>query len=365
MKICYILTEIANGGAERVVLNLSQYFLAQGDEVALVALKSVDKTNSMYREFEELGIPIYSLNLKYWNFFKFSKINSIINEFKPDVIHSHLFHGNILSRFIKRDKNHCRLVNTIHIMEYRKSAFWRFKVDEITFQLCEVHTSVAKSTAEFQAKKLNVAVDNFKVIPNGINIPPLLSEEKVADYRTKFQLDKFNKVLGCVGRLDYQKGFDRLLELVPEISKAIPMGQKWVLMLIGEGGEREKLEKLAAENEVHNLEIIFCGFSKEASSMIELFDTFIMPSRSEGYPLVLLEAMSHGVPMVLNGVSCIVEALGNYPNAEIINFFQDSNELIAQKVVTSAEKNKIEYNQIASVTAMAEMYKQEAYLSAK
>ena len=143
------------------------------------------------------------------------------------------------------------------------------------------------------------------------------------------------------------------------------MGQKWVLMLIGEGGEREKLEKLAAENEVHNLEIIFCGFSKEASSMIELFDTFIMPSRSEGYPLVLLEAMSHGVPMVLNGVSCIVEALGNYPNAEIINFFQDSNELIAQKVVTSAEKNKIEYNQIASVTAMAEMYKQEAYLSAK
>ena len=126
MKICFILTEIANGGAERVVLNLCQYFSQQGDQVSLIALKPLDKTNSMYQEFAELNIPIYSLNLKGWNLFKLFTINQLLKEIEPDILHSHLFHGNILSRLVKRDKKRCRVINTIHIMEYRKSAFWRF-----------------------------------------------------------------------------------------------------------------------------------------------------------------------------------------------------------------------------------------------
>ncbi len=362
MKICFILTEIANGGAERVVLNLCQYYLSCADELSLIALKKIDENNSIYQEFKLLNLPIYSLNMSKFSFFSFSKLNSIVNEIKPDVIHSHLFHGNILSRFIKRSPNKFRLVNTIHIMEYRKSAFWRFWLDRITFNRCEVHTSVALSTAEFHAKKLHVPADRFKIIPNGINLPRKLTDSELANFSNAFNLNKFDRILGSVGRLNHQKGFDRLIELLPAIEKVIPDGEKWAYLLIGDGTEKEKLENLSSKYHSDKIEVIFAGFHAEANSLIALFDCFVIPSRSEGYPLVLLEAMSHGVPMVVNNVSCIVEALGDYPNGEVIDFFHDVPSEIADKIKKSAQKNKIQYSNITSVAEMAENYKKSAYL---
>ncbi len=362
MKICYILTEIANGGAERVVLNLCQYFSAHGDDVSLVSLKAINEQNPIYREFAALNIPIYSANISKWNIFNYFRLGKIIRKINPEIIHSHLFHGNILSRLLKRDKKTCRLVNTIHIMEYRKSAFWRFKLDAVTFKRCDVHTSVALSTAEFQAKKLNVPIDSFKIIKNGINLPSKLTAEKIDFFRKKFNLNNYSKVIGSVGRLDYQKGFDRFLELLPQLESIVPAGEKWAYLLIGDGVEADKLKSIHKKCHTDKIEVIFAGFYPEANSMIELFDCFIMPSRSEGYPLVLLEAMSHGVPILVNNISCIIEALTDYPNYAVTDFFNDSSETIAESLAEMLKKNKIEYSSVATVAEMAENYKKTAYL---
>ena len=133
-------------------------------------------------------------------------------------------------------------------------------------------------------------------------------------------------VIGSVGRLAYVKGYDRLLaafaELcvengrtqtsVPEFTEAVdrpeereaPGGSSastTVLLLVGDGPEREALENQSKALGIAN-RVVFAGYRKDATLLLGVMDLFILPSRSEGLSIALLEAMSIGVPVLVTDV---------------------------------------------------------------
>ncbi|WP_245888241.1 glycosyltransferase [Geodermatophilus tzadiensis] len=108
-------------------------------------------------------------------------------------------------------------------------------------------------------------------------------------------------VVGGVGRLDRQKGFDVLLRAVAGLPAAH-------LVLVGDGPEREALEELAADLGLEE-RVTMVGWSSEAPRLMRSFDVLAVPSRWEGLPLVVLEAMLGGVPVVATPVGGVPDAV--------------------------------------------------------
>lgn len=118
------------------------------------------------------------------------------------------------------------------------------------------------------------------------------------------------KIILSVGRLVKLKGFDLVISVLPRILKQIPNA---VYVIVGEGEERENLQRLAVEQGVEN-KVIFTGEirdKKELSKYYASADVYVGPSLAEGFGIVFLEARAFGLPIVASDVGGVREAVGD------------------------------------------------------
>src|SRR5439155_26568158 len=101
-------------------------------------------------------------------------------------------------------------------------------------------------------------------------------------------------VCRSVGRLEQQKGFDDLIAVVPQLIGSVPDSR---FVIAGEGEERERLREKARDLGVDE-HVIFLGRRSDIPRLLTAADLFVFPSRFEGHPFALLEAMAHGLPVV-------------------------------------------------------------------
>jgi glycosyltransferase involved in cell wall biosynthesis len=341
MKIIQLITELYPAGAEKVVLNLSIELKKHGHDISVISLQPLPKINTdIVDDLLQANITVQSLNLtKFtpWRIFKLIKVLKKEFKLKPatdtqqHIVHSHLIHANIISRLCKIFNKNFRLVNTVHIAEKRKSKWWHFLLDKITFRLCDTQTAVSKAAQLHHARQIGVSPEEIPVIYNGIVQPKQLSEEEIKHLLQEWGFKKYSKIIGSVGRLDWQKGYDIFLKILPELSKAIPKGETWGIVILGEGSQRLYLQELIDKANFVNLKIILPGYRKDAADCISAFDLFIMPSRYEGFGLTLVEAMAHGVPCLCSNEDSLPNLIKNYPNGESIDF---ESEKIIDKMAT-------------------------------
>jgi glycosyltransferase involved in cell wall biosynthesis len=117
-------------------------------------------------------------------------------------------------------------------------------------------------------------------------------------------------LIGAVGRLEAQKGFDLLVRAMPELDGA-------TLVLIGDGSERRPLERLAQELGVHE-RVVWIGWSDEPRRYLGAFDVFAFPSRSEGFPLAVLEALLARSAVVATDVGSVAEAIRDWETGLLV-----------------------------------------------
>lgn len=109
----------------------------------------------------------------------------------------------------------------------------------------------------------------------------------------------------CVGRLAEQKGLDVMLQALPAVRSALG---PTTLRILGEGPERGRLERLAAELGVAS-DVRFEGLVSDVRPYLSAAEVFVFPSRYEGHPHALLEAMAAGVPVVGTAVQGTIEVI--------------------------------------------------------
>ena len=356
MKVLQILTELGPGGAERVALDLSERLLARSHSVSLISLKSPPENKSMADAFLAMGIVPEFLHMDgIRDFSRIFLLRRRIRKLAPDIIHTHLMHPNLVTRPAAAGLG-IPLLNTVHISERRKHKGIFFWLDGLSFPLCSACNAVSFATARFHEQAIGLPAGTISVIYNGVDPIPRPDPADLAGYRGKWGLDGCVKIIGAVGRLDWQKGFDNLLRLLPELSAAIPSSERWGLVILGEGAQRGELEELAS-NAPENLIVRLPGFLPDASRMNWLFDVFVMPSRYEGYGLSLAEAMTTGVPVVVNPVDSLPEICRFYRNHILTDFESpERRSETAQRIVEFARHERIAPQVISTRREMADRY---------
>ncbi len=305
MKILYIITQADGGGAQTYVLSLAKYF--QG---AIAAGTENDRLFKDALRAELVAYPLSHLkrNINIWNEFSAVwEIRELIKTLRPDIIHLNSSKAGILGSFANIGLG-TKVVFTAHGFIFNEPRPWPIKAFFLALEKiasCYRDHIICVSEADRKAALDFSVIDGNKmsVIYNGIT---LINFYPASEAKLKLNLNPKKLIIGAVANFYKTKGLDILIQAVSLLPANIQEQCQFIIM--GAGPEKDALQTL---NHQLNTNIFFAGDINEAAQFILAFDIFVLPSRKEGFPYAILEALQAGLPIVATDVGGVKEALGD------------------------------------------------------
>ena len=346
MKVLHIIDSGGLYGAEVMLLNLVHEQIKMGLEPTICSIGEKGVLEKpIEAEAVKRGFKVTRFRMMAGpNIFGAFKILRYAKREKFDILHSHGYKGNILFGFIPKAMRRLPLITTVHgWTSTTSSSFSKMKLYEWldVRSLRHMDRVILVNKGMLSNPRLKVAnLQNLTVINNGI--PPIkrinpkfpLSQGEglgeggngeVFEFKQNSLSNTLDKdivnfckegfVVGAIGRLSYEKGFNYLIEAVAGLAGEIPNIK---LVIIGEGGERGFLEKMVSDLGLQG-KVLMPGYRDAAHRYLPLFKIFVMPSLTEGLPITLLEAMQYEVPIVATGVGGIPALLEGGSAGVLVN----------------------------------------------
>jgi glycosyltransferase involved in cell wall biosynthesis len=335
-KIIHIIDSLQIGGAEKLLCNTIAELT--GFEHLVIALfpgkdKALLPANANYICLDAKKITAIPSKRKLYK--------KIVKEYKPDIIHSHLYFATVFAKWLTPSS--VPLIFTQHF-EFSKNAekwYYRF-VDRLVSK--PAHYCIAVSNVVLQDylhatsfKGTTCIINNY--IPekyfNGIQKE--MPEEK------KLKLVSLGNIKTIKNQQYILDAFEFLKDLDVQCD------------VYGEGFQRLELDKQAKD---HHLSVFFKGEITDSSMVLKHYDLYFMPSLTEGFPLALFEAMASGLPVVVSDIPAFHELLG-----EECNFVSLSDPSSLRSVIKKylsnpylLKKDGEKMHQMASEKANKEVY---------
>jgi glycosyltransferase involved in cell wall biosynthesis len=293
--IALFLPSLRGGGAEKVMVNLALGFVEQGLKVDLVLAKAEGPYLSRVPEevrVVDLGARrvLYSL----------PGLVRYLRRERPQAMLSALNYANIVAiwaKLLARVQTHLVVSehNTLSCSTQNASSV-RVKLlpllIKIFYPYADAVVAVSHGVAEDLITMTGLPMEKVKVIYNPVITPELFAKAEEPLDHPWFRPGEPPVVLG-VGRLTKQKDFPTLIRAFALVRKERPAR----LMILGEGEERPKLETLARELGIEE-DFVLPGFVENPYKYMKRASAFVLSSRWEGLPTVLIEALALGVPVI-------------------------------------------------------------------
>ena len=308
MKVLQLITGLGQGGAEQVVYDLATRLDPARYQVAVCSVLELSPgRDACARRLREAGVEVLSLGLTgKWQIHRAARLGALLRERRPDLLHAHLFHANLLARWYGHRAGVPAILSTVHIAE-RRWRPWRFWIDRRTDALGTLTVCVSHAALTFQAERTGLPADRFAVIPNGIDIDRFVRPQRPRDtVRAELGIPVGARLIGSVGRLDPQKGYRHLIPAFADLAHEM---SDLELVIAGDGCERRRLDALARGSGVAE-RIHLIGARGDVPDLLHAFDLFVMPSVYEGFGLTLVEAMAAGVSVLASEIDSLPELLG-------------------------------------------------------
>ncbi len=344
MKVLFIITSGDIGGAQRYVLELAKEFhgeIATGAEKNDLAYWAEDNNIKVYRLYQ-LVRSINPLN----DIPALFDLVRLVKKTKPDIIHLNSSKAGFLGSLIKIFVPQVKIVYTAHgfVFNEPKKIFvkWFYIFLEKVASFFRDYI-IAVSDADKQSAALYNIIDQNKisVIYNGLGPIKFLNKSSARQY-LGLSLDKFT--IGALSNLYPAKGIDTFIDAAALMPKS--MLQNISFAVIGDGplenSLKTKIVKYGLENSFKLL-----GHRELASHYLKAFDIFVMPSKKEGFPFALLEAMQAGLPIIATSVGGNQEALSEAG----LTVPPERPDLLAEKLVNLIKNQQ--QRQILSEDALA------------
>ena len=330
----FLLTGSNMGGAEMVVRNLMFNLDSNLFDLSLVSIRP---TGIIGQEIKR-KYPVYSLeaNQKFNPLFLY-KLYKILKQEKPDILHCHLFHANLVGRIIGKIAKVPYIISTIHSDNIGSQ--FRYFLLKISDFLNDTTVVVSNKVKQGLLERKIIAERKIKVIYNGVEEPDLtITENDVENKKRELKIENNYPIILSVGRLHSVKGHIYLIKAMKEVTKKYP---KTKLVLIGDGAERQRLEDEVRILKIEN-NVLFLGEIKAEDIYYRLADMYIQPSLVEGFGITLVDAMKNNCFVIATNVGGIPEIIQDGVNGLLIESSSVDSLIFSIQKVVSLSKNEKE-----------------------
>lgn len=287
VNILYIITGLGLGGAERQVCDLADRLVQKGHSIKIVSLVSKIEAGVLPKE---LSIDVQYLNMSKnpLGFISIClKLKDIVRDFRPDVVHSHMFHANIVTRVLRVFASFPRLICTSH--SNNEGGKLRMLLYRLTNFLSDTNTNVSQDAVNEFIRKQAVTSSQMIVVSNGIDTQNFSKNVFYRDgIKQELDIDDSYYVFLAVGRLSDPKDYPNLLNAFSIVKQQ----KNHVLLLIAGIGELEaELKELSRKLGLTD-SVKFLGLRRDIPKLMNVADTYVMSSHYEGFGIVLAESMA-------------------------------------------------------------------------
>lgn len=305
VKLIQVIADSVLGGGPRHVLGLLKNIDKEKFDVLLIAPRGWLTTE--VTKIKDVRLKIVDFKSKF-DLTSFSKLKKDIAEFRagenpfgPIIIHAHGPRAGSFCRWALRDGE--KFIYTEHIWNpefHLKNPFNSIiqkSVLKAIYRRADLVIAVSKSVKNFIDERIKVKENKVLVIPNAIEIDADLKNEH----------HSAGLLVGTIGSLNKQKGQIYLIRAFEKVVISLPKAR---LEIVGDGPEKEKLraeiKRLGLESKIQLL-----GKIDKPKKILKTWDLFVLPSLSETFGLVILEAFESGVPVIASNVGGLPELVQN------------------------------------------------------
>jgi len=300
-RILHLISSSGLLGAERVLLELAAHSREAGFGISIGVFENSRNPNSALAEaagangFEVILFPCNG---------RFDKntiqmIKDYLNKMPIRILHSHNYKSNFYAKMALSGKA-VRWVVTNHGRRVGPKLLFYNLLDMFIVRRADRLIAVSEEIAT-KMKLAGIAGGKIRLIENGIDLERFNGNGSANRARESLGIKKEAIVIGTVGSVTKEKGHAYLLEAAPRVIEKFPEA---VFLTVGDGRERESLERMAGKLGIRN-RAIFTGMRKDIPEILSVVDVFVLPSLNEGLPMALLEAQAARVPTVATRVGAI------------------------------------------------------------
>lgn len=297
MKILHVIPNLGIGGTEKILLELCRRMDSKSFQMAVVSLKSGGTTAD---ELKKIPVPITILDSSddFWKgMFEFPRLffelKKTIQDFSPDLVHTWLTRANVIGRLSARSACVPTVISSLRVMEVEKK--YHLWAEFLTHRWSKIVTVNCTALEKFAVEKIKIPKEKIVLIPNGIDMS-CVPASSVKGYENGSGGNGF--VIGTMGRLHQQKGIDIFLRAAKMVIEQLPQCR---FLVAGDGPQKKVLLELAVKLKIQS-QVKFVGWTKTPGEFLSSLDLFVLASRWEGMPNVILEAMSLRKPILATAV---------------------------------------------------------------
>ncbi|MDF3028718.1 MAG: glycosyl transferase group 1 [Fluviicola sp.] len=319
-KVLRIINRFNIGGPTYNATFLTKFISEDYETLLVGGLPEKDESDSLHI-LEDYGVkPLLITEMKRIPNFRsdreaYRKIKQIIQEFQPDIVHTHAAKAGALGRKAAKKCGVPVIVHTFHGHVFHsyfgKTKTWLYKL--IERRLAKISTGII-AISPLQKEELSLVhgickAEKIKVIPLGFDLMKFRENlsEKRSETRKKWHLNDEEVAVAIVGRLAPIKNHSLFLDVIELLAQK---GTKARYFIVGDGQEKSSVEQRAKKlEETYGLKIELTSWIKDIATFNAGMDIICLSSDNEGTPVSLIEAQASGVPVISTDVGGVKDIL--------------------------------------------------------
>ena len=322
IKILLVIDGILFGGGARGFMQLANGLIGHGYKVFVACVPSGELAPLL----KVVGIEVLPVNFKSKNILgDIYHLYGHLRTHTIDIVHSQGGRADFYARMAARMlKPKIKIMSTIQmpIKGYDVGAFrkgvYRF-FDWFSERYVDRFIVVSEILRETLLSSYKIQPDKVIKIYNGIELDEYKQNGKEdrnqkSEARREFGITKNVPLIGAIGRMVWQKGFEYLIEAIPATIKTSPNAK---ILIVGDGPLRKSLEDLSEKLRVKD-NVIFTGFRSDIREILAAIDILVIPSLLEGFPMVTLEAMAMAKAIIATRIDGVIEQITDGENGILV-----------------------------------------------